>query len=29
VCVSKLIDVKSAIPEQHRSGKRQNSPRRA
>ena len=29
VCVSKIIDVKSAIPEQHRSGKQLNSPRRA
>jgi hypothetical protein len=29
VCVSKIIDMKSAIPEQHRSGKQQNSPRGA
>jgi hypothetical protein len=29
LCVSKIIDKKSAIPEQDRSGKQQNSPRRA
>jgi hypothetical protein len=29
LCVAKLIDIKSTIPEQHRSGKQQNSPRRA
>jgi hypothetical protein len=29
LCVSKIIDAKYAVPEQHRSGKQENSPRRA
>jgi hypothetical protein len=29
LCVSTIIDVKSAISEQHRLAKQQNSPRRA